>query len=61
MCAVFLTSLLLVRDGAPTYYLSAFETTMSWYILSPANISRGTALHKIAGKVVQKDVFHFCA
>ena len=53
-----MTSLLLVRDRAPTYYLSAFDTSMSWYILSPSGLSKGTTLHKLAGRVYyNKDIF----
>ena len=49
--AISVSWLHLSRDNAPTYWLSGFPTSMSWYILNANHTNRASDLHKIAGKV----------
>ena len=40
-----------MRNRVATYWLSAKENTMSFYVVSPGLVNRAHALHKIAGTV----------
>ena len=61
---MFAITSLLCRNNMPTYWLSGFRSSMSWYIINANKANRATDLHKIAGRVEDRCldvVFHISA